>query len=121
MIPNFLGICDNECGDIKAGEHYIFIGTLKEGFKDTDYVKDKEYLDDLDIFRHFRKEKGFIFNYGNFIDNYGEKELINLGEYNQKKKIWMLEYIEAETQATILFYLFMVFVDRVIFLEEKHF
>jgi len=116
-----VGICAQEEGEIKAAEHYIFIGTLKEEFKDTDYVKDKEYLDDLDICRHFRNEKVFIFNYENFIENYGEEELINLGEHNQKKKIWMLEYIETETQATIMFYLFMVSVDRVIFLEEKQF
>ncbi len=114
-----VGICDKECGEIKAGDHYIFIGTLKKEFKDTDYVKDKEYLDDLDICRHFRKEKVFIFNYENFIENYGEKELTDLGEHNQKKKSWKLEYIEAETQATILFYLFMVFIDRIIFLERE--
>ncbi len=113
-----VGMCEKESGDIEADDQYIFIGTLKHIFNDTDYMKNKEYLDDLDICRHFNKEKVFLFNYKNFIDNYGLNELINLGEHNQKDKSWELVYIGAEVQANIIFYLALAFIDRFLFLES---
>lgn len=107
-------------GEIKVDERYIFIGTMKEEFDHTDYVKKKGYLDDLDICRHFEQEKVFIFSYQNFIENYGVEELINLGEHKQKeeKNTWTLEYYMLESQVNIVFYLIVVIVDWFLFLEE---
>ena len=113
-----VGMTEKKCGDFSAGEHYIFIGTLKKIFNDTDYMDDKEYLDDLDICRHFGKEKVFLYNYENFIANYGKAELLNLGKHNQQKDSWELEHLAAEVQINIVFYLAVVFLDRLLYLEQ---
>jgi hypothetical protein len=78
-------------------------------------MKDKEYLNDLDICRHFGTEKVFLYNYKNFIDNYGVNELINLGKHNQQKKSWKLEYRGTELQFNIMFYLALAFLDRLLY------
>ncbi len=112
-----VGVVHSGNGDIKGGTHYIFIGTMKKIFNDTDYMEDKEYLDDLDICRHFGDEKVFLYNYKNFIANYGQGELINLGKHNQEKESWELEHLAAEVQINILFYLALAFLDRLLFFE----
>ena len=112
-----VGMIEKECGDFRANNHYVFIGTLKRLFNDTDYMEDKEYLDDLDICRHFGKEKVFLYNYENFISNYGEIELINLGKHNEQDDSWELKHLSAEVQVNIIFYLALVFLDRILFLE----
>lgn len=103
--------------DIKGSNHYIFIGTMKKIFNDTDYMEDKEYLEDLDICRHFGDEKVFLYNYENLIANFGQGELINLGKHNQEKDSWELEHLAAEVQINILFYLGLAFLDRLLFFE----
>ena len=60
----------------------------------------------------------FLYNYENFIANFGFAELINLGEHNQQDDSWELEYLSAEVQVNILFYLAIVFLDRLLFLES---
>jgi len=110
-----VGMCQNNREEIKAANHYVFIGTLKSIFNDTDYMKYKEYLNDLDICRHFGTEKVFLYNYKNFIDNYGVNELINLGKHNQQKKSWKLEYRGTELQFNIMFYLALAFLDRLLY------
>ncbi|MHA1343045.1 MAG: hypothetical protein ACTSQG_03610, partial [Promethearchaeota archaeon] len=99
-------------GQINAENQYIFIGTLKEEFNETEYIKNKEYLDDLDICRHFGEKKVFLYNYKNFLNNYGEEELERLGEHNEKYKTWVLDYNTIEIQANIIFNLFLTFIDR---------
>ncbi|MFX0138789.1 MAG: hypothetical protein ACFFDN_34430, partial [Candidatus Hodarchaeota archaeon] len=91
--------------------------TLKKIFNDTDYMEDKEYLDDLDICRHFGKEKVFLYNYDNFIANYGKGELINLGRHNQQRDSWELEHLAVEVQINVIFYLALVFLDRLLYFE----
>ncbi|GAG84019.1 unnamed protein product, partial [marine sediment metagenome] len=112
-----LRLYQKECGDFKANNHYIFVGTLKKIFNDTDYMEDKEYLDDIDICRHFGKEKVFLYNYENFIKNYGIMELINLGKHIQQDDSWELKYLAVEVQVNVIFYLALAFLDRIIFLE----
>ena len=112
-----VGMVHSGNGDIKGGNHYIFIGTMKKIFNDTDYMEDKEYLDDLDICRHFGDEIVFLYNYENFIANFGQGELINLGKHNQQKDSWDLEYLAAEVQINILFYLAIAFLDRLLYFE----
>ena len=80
-------------------------------------MEDKEYLDDLDICRHFGKEKVFLYNYKNFIKNYGEVELLNLGKHNRQEDSWELEYLAAEVQINVIFYLAIAFLDRILLLE----
>jgi len=113
-----VGMCKEKSGRIRADNHYVFIGTLKKIFNDTDYMDDKEYLDDLDICRHFSKEKVFLYNYDNFISNYGEAELINLGKHNQQRDSWELEYLAVEVQINVIFYLALAFLDRLLYLEQ---
>jgi hypothetical protein len=113
-----VGLTEKECGDFRANNHYVFVGTLKKIFNDTDYMEDKEYLDDIDICRHFGKEKVFLYNYENFIANYGEGELINLGKHNEQKDSWELEHLAGEVQINVIFYLALVFLDRMLFLES---
>lgn len=113
-----VGLSVSNNNEIKAGKHYTFMGTLKRIFNDSDYMKNREYLDDLDICRHFGQDKVFLYNYKNFIDNYGVGELINLGEHNEQKDSWELDYIAAETQINIIFYLAIAFLDRLLSLEN---
>lgn len=113
-----VGMTEKECGDFHANNHYIFVGTLKKVFNDTDYMEDKEYLDDIDICRHFGKGKVFLYNYENFIANYGILELINLGKHIQQDDSWELEHLAAEVQINIIFYLALAFLDRLLFLES---
>jgi len=96
---------------------YIFIGNLNPIFNGTDYIKNKEYLQDLDICRHFNEEKVFFYNYENFEANYGEQELENLGKYNQQSKEWVLDYSSLETQINILFYLALSLLDKILYFE----
>ncbi len=115
-----VGMCKEKSGSIRAANHYIFIGTLKKLFNDTDYMENKEYLDDLDICRHFGKEKVFLYDFQNFINNYGKAELINLGKHNQQKDSWELEYLAVEVQVNILFYLALAFLDRLLYLDQSN-
>ncbi|MFX1393950.1 MAG: hypothetical protein ACFFAH_10285 [Promethearchaeota archaeon] len=115
-----VGMCKEKSGHIRADNHYVFIGTLKKIFNDTDYMEDKEYLDDLDICRHFGKEKVFLYNYENFISNYGKAELINLGKHNQQRDSWELEHLAVEVQVNIVFYLALAFLDRLLYLDQSN-
>jgi len=103
--------------EIKTDENYVFIGNLNKIFNGTDYMKNKEYLKDLDICRHFNEKKVFFYSFENFIANYGEDELEKLGKYNEKLEPWDLVYDSIETQISIVFYLMIMFFDRFLFLD----
>mgnify|MGYP006287332973 CR=1 FL=1 len=104
---------------VNIEKQYIFIGTLKEEFNGTDYVKNREYLDDLDICRHFYEKKVFFYNYENFIQNYGIEELERVGQHNQKQKSWELKYHSLQNQITIIFYMALIYIDLLMGLEYQ--
>ena len=101
-------------GEINATNQYIFIGNLDPRFNGSEYMLNKEYLDDLDICRHYNEEKVFFFNYMNFIDNYGVGELDRLVIHNQEKLSWELKYTSIATAISIVIYLVFTFLDRLL-------
>ncbi|MHA1492364.1 MAG: hypothetical protein ACTSRI_22260, partial [Promethearchaeota archaeon] len=38
-----------------SSDHYIFVGDFARNFKNARYIKEKEFLADFDICRHFNK------------------------------------------------------------------
>ena len=57
-----------------------FIGDFNSEYGYDNYIKNKEYLNDLDILRHFEVKQVWIFNYWSFKYHYGNagfNELIN--------------------------------------------
>lgn len=69
----------NELG-IDPEDRYIFLGTFKLKFKDTDYIKDKEYQQDLDICRHFGVKKVWMYEWRTWKHHYSLDDLIDHNE-----------------------------------------
>lgn len=103
--------------DLKADNKYIFLGNYIEEFELTTYIKDKEFLYDLDVCRHFGEEKVFLYDYGGFTYHYGEDGINMIIEHNNQHESWDLEYQSYETVAHTFVLIGTVIVDKLLFLE----
>lgn len=112
----FVGI-EQTKSELDTNDQYIFLGNYKAKFEETDYIKDEEFLYDLDICRHFSEKKVFLYNYEGFTYHYGEEGLKELFEHNQQKDSWVLEVGSLETELNIIFLIFLNFIDRVLQLD----
>ncbi len=104
--------------DDLAEEHYIFIGNFMREFKDTAYIKEREYYKDFDICRHFKNDKVFFYNLGGFLSHYGWEEIEALGQYIKTKKEWYLEYDTYKSVTFLLFYCGLIIIDILASLEH---
>ena len=104
--------------DILAKEHYIFIGNFKREFKDTEYIKGKYYFKDLDICRHFKNDKVFIYDLKGFLSHYGWEGVKELGEYAQQKDKSYLDYTTYKSLTFLAFYCGLIIIDIIASLEE---
>ena len=99
-------------------EHYIFIGNFKREFRDTKYIKDKQYFKDFDICRHFKNDKVFFYDLKGFVSHYGWEGVKELGEHARKKKMSYLEYTTYKSLTFLMFYCGLIIVDIIAFLER---
>jgi hypothetical protein len=99
-------------------EHYIFIGNFKKEFEDTKYIKDKQFLMDFDICRHFKNEKVFFYDLKGFLSHYGWEGIEELGKYAQEKGISYLEYSTYKSVTFMTFYCGLIIIDILISLEK---
>ncbi len=101
-----------------AKEHYIFIGNFKKEFKDTKYIKEKQYFKDLDICRHFRHEKVFFYDLKGYLSHYGWEGIEKLGIYTQQRSKSYLEYSTYKSMTFLSFYIGLIIIDIFISLEK---
>ncbi len=104
--------------DDHAKEHYIFIGNFKKEFKDTKYIKEKQYFKDLDICRHFRHEKVFFYDLKGYLSHYGWEGIEKLGIYAQQRSKSYLEYSTYKSMTFLSFYCGLIIIDISISLER---
>ena len=65
---------------IDPEDRYIFLGTFKLKFKDTSYIKDKEYQKDLDICRNFGIKQVWFYDWRTWKHHYSLDDLIDHNE-----------------------------------------
>jgi len=99
-------------------ERYIFIGNFKREFKDTKYIKDKQFFKDFDICRHFKNDKVFFYDLKGFLSHYGWEGVKELGEYAQQKEKSYLEYTTYKSLTFLMFYCGLIVIDIFAFLER---
>jgi hypothetical protein len=105
--------------DDLAKEHYIFIGNFKREFKDTTYIKDKQFFMDLDICRHFKNEKVFFYDLKGFLSHYDWEGIEELGKHILKKDKSYLEYSTFKSVTFLTFYCGLITIDIVASLEKN--
>jgi len=76
--------------NVPENKRYIFIGVFHRKFRDTTYIKEKQYKKDLSICQHFGVEKVFIYQWSSFKSRYGVGELKELRVYRDTKNKWVL-------------------------------
>lgn len=101
--------------DIPNNKKYIFIGTFHKEFEYTSYLKNKDYLKDIDICRHLKIEKIFIYDWENFRKFYGENGLYDIITHIEKEGKWTLILPSYSLQKEILILLALSFHDRILF------
>lgn len=104
--------------DDLAKEHYIFIGNFKREFKDTTYIKDKQFYKDLDICRHFKHEKVFFYDLKGFLFHYGWEGIERLGMHIQQKDKSYLKYSTYKSVTFLSFYCGLIIIDLLVSLER---
>ncbi len=67
-----------------------FIGSFNHEYGYDNYIKNKEYLNDLDILRHFEVKQVWIFNYWSFKYYYGNAGFNELINHNSQFSSWEL-------------------------------
>jgi len=70
---------------IDPEDRYIFLGTFKLKFKDTSYIKDKEYQKDLDICRNFGIKQVWFYDWRTWKHHYSLDDLIDHNEALHEK------------------------------------
>jgi hypothetical protein len=106
----------NELG-IAPDHRYIFIGNFASKFKDTSYIKDKEYKKDLDICRHFSSSKVFLYKWKTFRKSYDNDELADLIRHNNDlHDEWTIKMYSLSLNREILITLSIAIIDRLFFI-----
>ncbi|MHA1148009.1 MAG: hypothetical protein ACTSR8_07155 [Promethearchaeota archaeon] len=114
----YVGI-DQTKSDINAKEQYTFLGNYKSEFERTEYIKNGEYIDDLDICRHFNEEKVFLYNYEGFIYHFGYEGICDLIKHNKQYDSWEFETPALEAQTHVILLMFLIIIDYVLFLDPS--
>ncbi len=109
---------EHNLGYTNSDEHYVFVGDFAREFKDTKYIKKREFLTDFDICRHFNDVKVFFYDLQGFIYHYGWDGVEELGQYAQQKTCWYLNYNYYESIAFVMCYCGLIFIDIFAFLER---
>ena len=91
---------------------------FKREFKDTTYIKDKQFFKDLDICRHFKNEKVFFYDLKGFLSHYGWEGIEKLGKYIQQKEKSYLEYSTYKSNTFLTFYCGLIIIDLLVSLER---
>lgn len=106
-------------GDLKVDteNQYIFLGNYKAEFNETDYIKDKEFVYDLDVCRHFGEQKVFLYNYEGFMYSFGEDGINQIIQHNHQYQSWGLDYYSNQIQANLLLLFFLVLIDPLLYLD----
>lgn len=103
--------------DVEEDDRYIFIGNFHRRNRHTTYIKEKEYRKDLDICKHFKVGKVWLYEWSTFKSRYGEDEVGKLGRYNKKNEKWILTYPAFSLNRELLYILIIVIADRFLYLE----
>jgi len=98
---------EQDTGGASSSEYYIFVGDFAKDFKNARYIKEKEYLADFDICRHFNKDKVFFYDLSGF-----------LYRHAQQKNEWYLEYNNYESMTFFTCYCGLIYIDTFAFLER---
>ncbi|MGQ4874605.1 MAG: hypothetical protein ACP6IY_11105, partial [Promethearchaeia archaeon] len=102
--------------NVEKQNRYIFIGTFSTKFKDTSYIKNKEYLKDLDICRYLGVKKIFMYDYNGFIARYGKSELNNLIDHIKENISWYLNIPNYYIQRELIISIIYATIDKLIYL-----
>lgn len=107
-------INSNELG---IEDRYIFIGNFHRKFRETSYIKNKEYKKDLDICRHFSIKKVFFYEWRSFKSTYGEDEIEDLAKHNEDlHEEWVLTVSAFSLNRELFFSLGVALADRLLFI-----
>lgn len=109
---------EQDTGGSSSSEHYIFVGDFAINFKNARYIKEKEYLADFDICRHFNKDKVFFYDLSGFLYHYGWEGIEELGRHAQQKNEWYLKYNNYESMTFLTCYCGLIYIDMLAFLER---
>ncbi|MEA3248437.1 MAG: hypothetical protein U9Q73_01900 [Nanoarchaeota archaeon] len=104
--------------NVPRAKRFMFIGTFDYEFRDTDYVKNKEYKLDLDICRHFDMDRVYIYKWRWFRYWYGrEAGVIDLINHKSQYETWTINMFGyAFYRKLTEFFLYSV-IDRLIVLS----
>lgn len=105
--------------DVDPDNQYIFIGNFDREFEDTDYIKNKEWKEDLDVCRHFYEEEVWFYILGGFKYHYGGWDsLREVGRHNKQHREWTMDYTSEDNIKMLLNYGTVMFLDMMVNYEE---
>ena len=93
----------------------VFIGIFDKILNESNYIKNKSYLKDIDILRHLNKDKVFFFDYNDFIYHYGSDGINEVVAHNQQFESWYLYYKGAEAQSNFIYLMLFLYLEKLLF------
>jgi len=100
--------------NVDSDSRYIFLGSFDLKFSNTSYIQDKEYLEELDICRHFEMDKVYFYMWSSFNQQYGFDGLKELIAHNNQEASWFLVIPSFLFQRQAIFYFLYGIFDRFI-------
>ncbi len=104
--------------ETKADNYFVFIGVVNKEFEETSYIKKEWYKKDIDILRHFKAEKVFLYELKGFLRVYGWEGIKELGLHVREKESWTFKYNNYKSIIFLFFYCMLIIADLFVFFER---